>query len=252
MTCSITIETVAALDFMLAMARRPAARAQLSVRSGDARRLGRAAAGGCASWINRRRRRCGAFCSRSRACDVAKPRRAPDETGRIRFFGHAERARRDRASCARRCASAAADRSRRDDGRQTPRRHSSASRAARNAARSIDSSVTPVTRPSQCCLSLADALAARGPGMTIEAWQGYVSYIGHILARRHGDQTIVRPVRLLTGAEIMDELDEKPGPEIGRLLASLEEAQASGEVLDRSKRSSLWGGSTMAPFAPES
>lgn len=82
-------------------------------------------------------------------------------------------------------------------------------------------------------LSLADALAARGPGMTIEAWRGYVSYIGHILARRHEDPTIVRPVRLLTGDEIIQELRTEPGREIGRLLAALEEAQASGEVATR-------------------
>jgi putative nucleotidyltransferase with HDIG domain len=169
--------------------------------------------------------------------DVAKPEtRAPDETGRIRFFGHAEL------------------------GAETSRR---VLRQLRFSRREIDLIATMVEehlRPTQLgqpgelpsrralfrfyrdtgdaaesvlLLSLADALAARGPGMTIDAWRGYVAYIGHILSRRHADPTIVRPIRLLTGDELIDELRVEPGREIGRLLASLEEAQASGEVTTR-------------------
>jgi len=238
-----SIETVAALDFMLATGAPPGRHeAQLqrslweTLASWDAH-----AAGELRTYLDQQTGE-----GRSRRVllkiagvlhDVAKPEtRAPDETGRIRFFGHAER------------------------GAATARR---VLRRLRFSRREIDLVATMVDehlRPTQLgqpgelptrralyrffrdtgdaaesvlLLSLADALAARGPGMTIEAWQGYVSYIGHILARRHGDETIVRPVRLLTGAEIMDELHEMPGPEIGRLLASLEEAQASGEVVDR-------------------
>jgi hypothetical protein len=79
-------------------------------------------------------------------------------------------------------------------------------------------------------LSLADALAARGPNMTPAAWQGYVAYIGYVLARRNLDPTVVRPVRLLTGSDIMTELQIEPSREVGRLLAALEEAQAAGDV----------------------
>jgi poly(A) polymerase len=82
-------------------------------------------------------------------------------------------------------------------------------------------------------LSLADALAARGPGMSLEAWRGYCAYIGHILARRDEDSSIARPVRLLTGVDVMAELGLPPGPEVGRLLAALEEAQGAGEVTGR-------------------
>ncbi len=169
--------------------------------------------------------------------DVAKPEtRAPDETGRIRFFGHAER------------------------GAETARR---VLRRFRFSRREIDLVATMVEehlRPTQLgqpgelpsrralhryfrdtgdaaesvlLLSLADALAARGPGMTVEAWQGYVSYIGLVLARRNEDPTIVRPARLLTGAGIMAELGIEPSREVGRLLAALEEAQASSEVTTR-------------------
>lgn len=171
--------------------------------------------------------------------DVAKPEtRAPDATGRIRFFGHAEQ------------------------GAETTRR---VLRRLRFSRREIDLVATMVDehlRPTQLgqpgelpsrralyrffrdtsdaaesvlLLSLADALGARGPGMTLEAWRGYVSYIGHIISRRHADPTIVRPVRLLTGDQIIEELRTEPGREIGRLLAALEEAQASGEVTTRAQ-----------------
>jgi len=169
--------------------------------------------------------------------DVAKPEtRAPDETGRIRFFGHAER------------------------GAETTRR---VLRRLRLSRREIDLAATMVDehlRPTQLgqpgelpsrralyryfrdtgdaaesvlLLSLADALAARGPGMTIEAWQGYVSYIGLVLARRHEDPSVVRPVRLLSGDDIISELGLEPSREVGRLLAALEEAQAAGDVTTR-------------------
>jgi hypothetical protein len=84
-------------------------------------------------------------------------------------------------------------------------------------------------------LSLADALAARGPRMTIEGWRGHAAYIAHVLARRDEDETIARPRRLLTGEDVMAALGIGPGPEVGRLLALLEEAQAAGEVAGRER-----------------
>jgi tRNA nucleotidyltransferase/poly(A) polymerase len=43
----------------------------------------------------------------------------------------------------------------------------------------------------------------------------------------------VAPVRLLSGLELMQLLDIPPGPEIGRLIRILEEAQAAGEIHSR-------------------
>jgi poly(A) polymerase len=186
--------------------------------------------------------------------DVAKPEtRAPDASGRIRFFGHAER------------------------GAETARRVLRRLRFSRREVELASIMVDEHLRPTQLgqpgelptrralfrffrdtgdaaesvlLLSLADALAARGPGMTVDAWQGYVSYIGYVLARRHGDSTITRPVRLLTGGEIMSELGAPPGPEIGRLLASLEEAQAGGDVMDRAQAIALVRRLHDRPFRP--
>jgi poly(A) polymerase len=82
-------------------------------------------------------------------------------------------------------------------------------------------------------LSLADAAAARGDRMTPEDWHRQVAYMNSLLVRSFEDTGIVQPPRLLTGHDIMSELRLQPGPLVGRLLASLEDAQASGDVQDR-------------------
>jgi poly(A) polymerase len=79
-------------------------------------------------------------------------------------------------------------------------------------------------------LSLADALAARGPGMPLEQWRGHVAYIAHVLARRDEEEAIARPERLLTGNDVVEALQITPGPEVGQLLGALEEAHAAGDV----------------------
>ena len=81
-----------------------------------------------------------------------------------------------------------------------------------------------------CCLSLADAAAARGPKMTRAGWRQQVAYMNSLLVRSFEDEGIVHPPRLLTGYDIMLELGLAEGPLIGELLAALEEAQAGGDV----------------------
>ncbi len=168
--------------------------------------------------------------------DVAKPEtRAPDVTGRIRFFGHAEQ------------------------GAETARRVLRRFRFSRREVELVATMVEEHLRPGQLgqqgppsrralfrffrdtgeaaesvlLLSLADHLAARGPRLRIDGWQRHVAYIAHVLARRHEEEAIVRPPRLLTGDDLMAALAIGPGPEVGRLLAALEEAQASGEIAGR-------------------
>lgn len=87
--------------------------------------------------------------------------------------------------------------------------------------------------PSVLFLSLADAAAARGPGMTSAGWSALVGYMNSLLVRSKEEEGIVSPPRLLTGRDIMQRLGLREGPEIGRLLDALEEAQAAGEVIDR-------------------
>ena len=169
--------------------------------------------------------------------DVAKPEtRAPDETGRIRFFGHAER------------------------GAETARRVMERLRFGRRETDLVAMMVEEHLRPGMLgppgelptrralfrffrdtgeaaegvlLLSLADALAARGPRMPLDAWRGHVAYVGHILVCRHMDESIARPVRLLTGDQIMAELGIGPGPEVGRLVSALEEAHGGGDLSTR-------------------
>jgi tRNA nucleotidyltransferase/poly(A) polymerase len=168
--------------------------------------------------------------------DVAKPEtRALDETGRIRFFGHSERGG--------------------EIARDVLRRLRFGRREIDLAATMIEehlrpgqlSSSGPPTRralyryfrdtgeaaESVLLLFLADGFAARGPDTKLEAWQRQVAYVAYVLARRHEDEQIVRPTRWLNGEEIMAALGIEQGPEVGRLLAALEEAQASGDVRDR-------------------
>jgi tRNA nucleotidyltransferase/poly(A) polymerase len=168
--------------------------------------------------------------------DVAKPEaRAPDATGRIRFFGHAEQ------------------------GAETARRVLRRFRYSRREVELVATMVEEHLRPGQLgqqgppsrralfrffrdtgeaaesilLLSLADHLAARGPRVRIDGWRRHVAYIAHVLGRRHEEEDIVRPPRLLTGDDLMAALSIGPGPEVGRLLAALEEAQASGEIAGR-------------------
>lgn len=82
-------------------------------------------------------------------------------------------------------------------------------------------------------LSLADRLAARGPRMRVTSWRNHVAYVNHIMARRHSEENLVEAPRLVTGHDIMTEFGVDPGPEVGRLLRAVEEAQGEGDVRTR-------------------
>lgn len=169
--------------------------------------------------------------------DVAKPRtRAPQPDGRIRFFGHAELG-----------ADIAGD---------LLRRWRFSGRERAFVARLVEEHLRPVqlagvgeaptkralfrffrdlgdAAESVLFLSLADALAARGPDMTPAAFARQAAYMNSLLVRSSEDAGIMHAPRLLTGHDIMSALSLPAGPTIGRLLAALEEAQGAGEVVDR-------------------
>jgi hypothetical protein len=48
-------------------------------------------------------------------------------------------------------------------------------------------------------------------------------------------EEIISPPVLLNGNELMQQFDLKPGPQVGRLLEMVREAQAAGELNDRSQ-----------------
>jgi len=82
-------------------------------------------------------------------------------------------------------------------------------------------------------LSLADHLGTVGPRVSESGWRQHVALVNYILAKRFQEEETVSPPRLLGGSELMAELDLSPGPHVGRLLETLREAQAAGEISTR-------------------
>jgi len=79
-------------------------------------------------------------------------------------------------------------------------------------------------------LALADCLASRGPLISMEDWEKHCQLINYILAEHDKQQAKILPVKLIDGHDIMDTFGLAPGPLIGKLLAMVNEAHASGEL----------------------
>jgi poly(A) polymerase len=88
-------------------------------------------------------------------------------------------------------------------------------------------------------LSLADHLATVGPRLNWGGWRRHVAVIKHILMQRYADETLIAPPRLLTGHDLMEALGLSPGPLVGQLLATVEDAQGAGEVRNREEALAL-------------
>ena len=82
-------------------------------------------------------------------------------------------------------------------------------------------------------LSLADHLAARGPGLDMGGWQRHVEIIGHILQVGTQEQAPERMPRLITGHDVIQEFGLTQGPIIGSLLEEVRDAQVAGELDSR-------------------
>ncbi len=81
-------------------------------------------------------------------------------------------------------------------------------------------------------LSLADHLAARGPGLLPEQWETHTAQAAYVL-QAHFQQKITEPVRLVDGNDLINVFGMKPGVRMGALLEEIKEAQAAGELTDR-------------------
>jgi len=81
--------------------------------------------------------------------------------------------------------------------------------------------------------ALADSAALRGDS-PIRVWEGDGGRVVRELMAGHAEEAraIMAP-SLLDGREVMQALGLGPGPEVGRLLALLREAQAVGAVSTR-------------------
>lgn len=82
-----------------------------------------------------------------------------------------------------------------------------------------------------CLLSLADFLGTYGPALPQAEWSRHLDVIRALLeAWWEMPEQAVTPPRLLDGRQLMTRFGLAPGPQIGRLLESIQEAQATGEV----------------------
>lgn len=85
-----------------------------------------------------------------------------------------------------------------------------------------------------CLLSLADMVATYGPGLPQDRWVQLLETIRPLLQTWwEGPKEIVKPESLITGSDLISEFSIEPGPEIGRILEALREAQAAGQVTTR-------------------
>jgi len=168
--------------------------------------------------------------------DIGKPHtRTVDETGRIRFYGHAGAGAAIAARIMRRLRFSTREI---QFVRLLVAEHLRPVQLAQKGALPTRKALyrfyrdLPHALPAVLLLSLADGAASAGPRLTREGWRAQVAYMNALLVRSQEEEGIVSPPRLLTGRDIMRDLGEPEGPHIGRLLEALREAQAAGEVTD--------------------
>jgi hypothetical protein len=89
-------------------------------------------------------------------------------------------------------------------------------------------------------LSLADHLSTWGPNLVPERWARRLE-VAELLLSYYFEQyeEVVDPEPLVDGRDLMDELGLEEGPQIGRLLRQIREAQAAGTVTSRDEALAL-------------
>ncbi len=168
--------------------------------------------------------------------DVAKPQsKAIDESGRIRFLGHAKQ------------------------GAATAANILARLRFTTKEIRLVETMVRHHLRPGQMSnnglpshraiyryfrdteeagidilfLSLADHLATRGPHLNLAHWREHAQLVEYVLAQRFHEETLVVPPKLIDGHDLINIFGMSPGPKIGELLEAVRETQAAGEITTR-------------------
>jgi len=166
--------------------------------------------------------------------DTGKPKsRAVDDGGRIRFFGHETLGSRIAVEVGRRFRLSTVEQAEVEmmvlhhmrpewlEGEGEPSR-----RAVYRFFRAAES-----VGPSVILLSLADLLGKYIPPVPPDVWERRVRLAARLLEAWFDERAqIVSPPPLLSGDEIMKMRRVAPGPEVGRIVEALREAQAAGEV----------------------
>jgi len=167
--------------------------------------------------------------------DIAKPQtKCIDDKGRTRFFGHA----REGAGISRDILARLRFSAREKDmiekmiehhlrpgqmGEETPSRRAIYRYFRDTGDVGIDT----------IFLNLADHLATRGPDLELEEWRGHAQNLAYVLEERFREESIVTPLKLISGHDLIDIFGMRPGPKIGQLLEVVREAQAAGEITTR-------------------
>ena len=171
--------------------------------------------------------------------DIAKPHtKAVHSDGRIRFLGHSEqgaevvqsRLSALRMSGAIRSLTAAMTRHHLRPAQLRHQDRMPSRRAIYRYYRDVGAAAVDTLY-----LSMADYLAARGPELEPERWANYAKMIAMILETGPARPPAqgAAPSTLVNGNDLMDALLISPGPQIGRLLESLREAEAAGDIASR-------------------
>jgi len=88
-------------------------------------------------------------------------------------------------------------------------------------------------------LALADYLASRGPLVSMEAWRKNCHLANYVLMEHEKQQSRTAPLKFIDGNDIMKTFYLTSGPLIGKLLAMVREAQASGEISNKEEALAL-------------
>ena len=79
-------------------------------------------------------------------------------------------------------------------------------------------------------VAMADYLACRGPLFIMSEWRIVCDLVRFIMEEQRRQQAVTAPSKLVDGNELMKTLGLKPGPRLGVLLESINEARAAGAI----------------------
>ena len=100
-------------------------------------------------------------------------------------------------------------------------------RAVRKFVADLDGHVLPLM-----LVNLCDGMATRGPGYTRESYRRHCGFVNYVVARAWAaSEDEARP--LVTGDDLMAELDLSGGRLLGAVLTSVRQAQHDGAISDR-------------------
>ncbi len=168
--------------------------------------------------------------------DIAKPQtKAVDESGRVRFLGHAKEGADIAVSILERLRFSAKEIKQVEVMVRHHLRPTQLSQYDVPSRRAIyryfrDTGETGVDI---LFLSLADHLATRGQHLDLTEWQEHAQLVEYVLARHFEEESLTVPPKLIDGHDLINVFGLSPGPEIKRILEAVREAQAAGEVTTR-------------------